>query len=387
MLWQWWLGMRFPLYRIPTRTSPRVGLTILKPLKGCDSHTEECLRSWMLEASRTGAHILFGVAEPADPVCALVQGLIKAQPNVDAQLVLCPKRMGANAKVSILIQLSRLAKHETILVSDADVYAPEGLLDRISEALSDPDTALVSCLYADVTPANLWMRLEAVAINGDFWPQVLHARCLGKTDFALGAVMAVRRAALESIGGFESLVNYLADDYQLGHRIAATGAKVELCPAVVECRTDPLTARQVWSHQVRWARTIRVCNPVQYFFSILGNATLWTTVFSMYAAATGALSTFTLSFSPSANAHLTLATTWAGLLMLCTYVVRMASALLLQKRLTARTDHFPWWFLPPLKDVLSVGVWAAAFMGNTVQWRGNHYRVSKGGKLTELSKR
>ena len=28
----------------------------------------------------------------------------------------------------------------------------------------------------------------------------------------------------------------------------------------------------VWKHQLRWARTIRVCQPVPYFFSLLSNA-------------------------------------------------------------------------------------------------------------------
>jgi len=206
-----------------------------------------------------------------------------------------------------------------------------------------------------------------VAINADFWTQVLHARRLNKVDFALGAVMTVRRSGLEEIGGFESLVNYLADDYQLGRRIAAAGLKVELCPAVVECRTDPMTARQVWSHQVRWARTIRVCNPVQYFFSILGNATLWTTLFAVYVSILVGIERLGMIL--------------AGLLI--PLVLRITSALLLQKRFTGRTDHFPWWFLPPVKDLLSVGVWASAFLGNTVQWRGHRYRVHKGGKLTE----
>jgi hypothetical protein len=113
-----------------------------------------------------------------------------------------------------------------------------------------------------------------------------------------------------------------------------------------------------------------VCNPVQYFFSIIGNATLWTTLFAVYA-----------------GASISLSTTWAGLLMLSAFLIRIVSALILQKRITGRTDHFRWWFLPPIKDILAVGVWAAAFLGNTVQWRGHRYRVNKGGRLTELQQR
>ena len=382
MLWQWWLGMRFPLNAVPSPNACRFGVSILKPLKGCDSHTEDCLRSWFEPTSSGPVQILFGVADYADPVCELVRRLIDAHPGVDAQIVICPKRMGPNAKVSVLIQLSRLAKHEVMVVSDADVVAPHNLLDRIGAAFSQPSTGLVSCLYADMTAVNFWMRLEAVAVNADFWPQVLQARALNKVDFALGAVMAMRRRSLEEIGGFESLVQYLADDFQLGRRMGGTGVKVELCPAVVECRTDPMTARQVWSHQVRWARTIRACNPVQYFFSILGNATFWTTLFAI-SSSTPVTKLFAMSYA-SAKYTLSFAITWAGLLMMATYFTRIISALALQRRLTGQTDHFAWWFLPPIKDLVAVGVWASAFLGNTVQWRGHRYRVHNGGKLTEL---
>src|SRR5205807_10120229 len=94
-------------------------------------------------------------------------------------------------------------------------------------------------------------------------------------DFALGAVMITRRKQLAEIGGFASLIDCLADDYQLGNRIATKGYALNLCPVVVECWSAPMNWREVWRHQLRWARTIRVCQPVPYFFSILSNPTLW----------------------------------------------------------------------------------------------------------------
>jgi ceramide glucosyltransferase len=382
MLWQFWLGMRYPLKRSAPPSPNAPAVTILKPLKGLDSHTEQCLRSWLTLKYGGPIQLLFGVADEIDPVCELVRRLIHEYPERNAELVLCPKRLGANAKVSTLIQLARQARHDVLVISDADVWVPEDVMCGIAAAMPDEATGLVSCFYAEATPANNWMRLEAVAVNADFWTQVLQAQSLGKMHFALGAVMAMRGAALAKIGGFESLADYLADDYQLGHKIAATGASVGICPMVVECRSDPMTARQVWSHQLRWARTIRVCQPVQYFFSILGNATLWTFLLTLAGPSFG---TYTAaSYRPTSGSHVLVSITGAGILMLSVFVLRILSALLLQKRLTRRTDHFPWWFLPPLKDFFATVVWAAAFLGNTVTWRGQRYRVNKGGKLTEL---
>ncbi len=134
---------------------------------------------------------------------------------------------------------------------------------------------LVCCFYRLANPTTLAMHWEAVAINADFWSQVLQSRSLKPIDFALGAVMATRREQLAEIGGFAPLVDCLADDYQLGNRIVRRGYSIALSPVVVECRSASMGWAAVWKHQLRWARTIRVCQPAPYFFSLLSNATLW----------------------------------------------------------------------------------------------------------------
>ena len=141
--------------------------------------------------------------------------------------------------------------------------------------MTRPAVGLVNCFYRLANPSTTAMRWEAVAINADFWSQVLQSQTLKPLDFALGAAMLVRRNALAEIGGFQSLADCLADDYQLGHRIAKNGHRIALCPVVAECWDAPMNWRDVWKHQLRWARTIRVCQPLPYFFSILSNATLW----------------------------------------------------------------------------------------------------------------
>src|SRR5207249_3973973 len=166
-------------------------------------------------------------------------------------------------------------RDRVIIISDSDVHVPPDLLANVVAPLCDEGVGLVSCFYRLAYPATLAMQFEAIAINADFWSQVLQAQNLKPLDFALGAVMATTRRRLESIGGFEALKDFLADDYQLGNLIARKGGRIVLCPVVVECRESPKSWREVWRHQLRWARTIRICQPVPYFFSILGNATLW----------------------------------------------------------------------------------------------------------------
>jgi ceramide glucosyltransferase len=360
-LWQLGVGLRFPLHRRSGGGAFTPPVTLLKPLKGCDAETAACLESWLRQDYPAEIQVLFGVASPDDPAGAVVRRLLAAHPNRDAQLVVCGESLGPNAKVSTLTQLERLARHDLLVVSDADVWAPPDLLREVVNPLSRPETGLVTCFYRLANTAGLAMRLEALGVNADFWSQVLQARNLKPLDFALGAVMATTRPALAGIGGFQALVDWLADDYQLGHRIAKLGRRIELCPVVVECRSAPATWRDVWSHQVRWARTIRACQPAPYFFSILGNATLWPLLWLA--------------------SHPTLATaTAAGVCLL----VRMCGALALAGKMDGISSLTPL-VLAPLKDLLQVVVWASAFAGRRVTWRGEQHRVLSGGRLESVN--
>jgi ceramide glucosyltransferase len=361
-LWQWLAARRFPLHQRVTDLSFAPAITLLKPLKGCDVTTAESLQSWFNQNYPGQIQILFGVADASDPVCKIVRELIGKNPGRDAQLAVCAESPGANGKVSTLIQLERLAKHELILVSDADVRVPPDFLANIVAPLRDPQTGLVTCFYRLANPATTAMRCEAVAINADFWSQVLQSTHLKPLDFALGAAMLTRRKLLEEIGGFAALVNCLADDYQLGHRLAQRGHHLALCPVVVECWDAPMNWCEVWKHQLRWARTIRVCRPLPYFFSILSNATLWPLLWLIAS----------LVWSK---------TLCAPLIAVVCLLIRMVLAQNLQRRFMQSRDNLapPW--LAPVKDLQQAAIWAGAFLGNTVEWRGQKMRLRRDGTL------
>ena len=363
-LWQWFAARRFPLHQRVADSSPAPAVSLLKPLKGCDATTAESLQSWFQQDYAGRIQILFGIKDAQDPAGNIVRELIGKNPGLDAQLVVCAEALGASGKVSKLVQLVRLAKYELILVSDADVRVPPDFLTNIVAPLRDPQTGLVNCFYRLANPATMAMHCEAIAINVDFWSQVLQAATLRPPDFALGAVMLTRRRLLEEIGGFAAMVNCLADDYQLGHRIAQNGHRIALCPVVVECWERPMNWSAVWKHQLRWARTIRVCRPLPYFFSILSNGTFWP---MLWLIASLALSK----------------TVYLPYLAVACLLIRIAFAQNLQRRFTPGGNHPtpPW--LVPVKDLLQAAVWAGAFSGNAVEWRGQKMRLRRDGTLIE----
>lgn len=373
VLWQFICAMRFPLHRRIPNPTFAPDITILKPLKGVDAETRACLESWLTQRYAGRMQILFGVHAADDPVCVVARELILKHPQVDAELVICPKVFGPNAKVSTLIQLQRLAKYEVIAVSDADVRVPDDFLAQAVAPLQNKEVGLVNCFYElkgcpdllpvlsgreSAFPGIFEMRWEAFNVNCEFWSQVLQAKSLKRIDFALGAVIITTAARLREIGAFESLVDYLADDYQLGNRIAKSGAEIVISPVVVESWTPVMSAREVWQHQLRWARTIRVSQPVAYFFSILNNAMLWGVVW--------------LIVYPAAWPYVAFAV-----------VVRWFLAMLIERKMTGRFDVFTAQ-AALYADLTRPAIWALAFLGNTIMWRGEKYCVLRGGKLVRV---
>jgi len=384
-LWQFVVAMRFPLHQRVADRSFTPPVTLLKPLKGADAETLRCLESWLTQDYAGVVQILFGVESATDPVCELVRRLLAAHPEREAQLVICSESLGSNAKVSTLIQLQRLTRHDLIVVSDADVRVAPDLLSNMVSPLRDPAVGLVNCFYQLANPATLAMQWEAIAINADFWSQVLQSRSIKPLDFALGAVMATTRQQLEAIGGFNALVDFLADDYQLGNRIAKRGGRVVLSPVVVECWESPKNWSEVWRHQLRWARTIRACQPLPYFFSLLGNATLWpllwviaglpsTVETSGTTTVSGATVSVVVSLHPLSQALM---------FALVISLARVLTAMRQESRLTRSHSHWAFFWLVPIKDVMNVAVWALAVLGKTVEWRGQRYRLQRGGKLVK----
>jgi ceramide glucosyltransferase len=191
---------------------------------------------------------------------------------------------------------------------------------------------------------------------------VLQGIALKEMHFALGAVMGVKKSTITQLGGLQFLLDELADDYRLGRRINEEGLKLALCNIPVECRGDEFGFREVWEHQVRWARTIRFCEPWPYFFSVLGNATIWP------------LAWFAMERSLQ-----------AGSVLGAALAIRLVTAASSYSKLCSNVKGANPFWLAPAKDILQLFLWAAAFLGNKVKWRGELFRVAPGGKLIRLT--
>ena len=252
-------------------------VSILKPLKGIDPEIYESFRSHCVQDYPAQYEIIFGVSDATDPAVASVEQLQREFSGLTIKLVVCPKILGANVKVSNLEQMLLESRYEHILVNDSDIRVEPDYLRNVVAPLRNSDVGMVTCLYRGVAAPTLASQLEALGISTDFAAGVLAARMLeGGLRFGLGSTLAFRKRDLERIGGFRSIVDYLADDYELGRRIAGLGLKVVLSKVVVETHLAAYDLRGFVAHQMRWARGVRdarlggYIGLASYFWNILG---------------------------------------------------------------------------------------------------------------------
>ena len=272
MLFSFCLRRREP----PSQSSQALPpVSILKPLKGTDPEIYECFRSHCLQ-QYPEYEIIFGVSDANDPAIESVKSLQLEFPDRRIQLVVSPKMLGANVKVSNLAQMLPEARYEHLIVNDSDIRVEPDYLRRVIAPLSDSRVGMVTCLYRGVAARTLGSRLEALGISTDFCAGVLAARQLENgIRFGLGSTLAFRRGELEQIGGFASIVNHLADDYELGKRIADLGLAVKLSDVVVETYLPAYRLKDFFAHQLRWARGVRDARAGGYFGLAFTFGILW----------------------------------------------------------------------------------------------------------------
>jgi ceramide glucosyltransferase len=325
----------------------RPGASILKPIHGADPALRAAIKSHTLLEGEF--ELLCGVRSGDT-----AGNLIAEFPGV--RTVACTTQT-PNGKVGSLIDLTRAARYPLLIVNDADIRVEPDYISHVVPPLADPKIGLVTCLYrpeGDTFAA----RFEGLGVATDFTPSALVARLVGVDEFALGSTMAFRRTDLDRIGGFEAIADYLADDYQLGHRIHALGLKCVLSDTIVTTRLSG-TWSDVWRHQIRWARTVRVSK----FWGYIGIPVTFATVWAAVAAGTG---------------HFAIASVLLAL--------RMITATAAGWFVLRSPDVLRLWPLIPLRDLFGAAIWAVGLIGRTVSWRGRILALDSEGRIRPESR-
>ena len=327
-------------------------VTILKPLCGAEPETYECLRSFCDQAYPE-FQVIFGVCDPQDPVVAIVNRLRGEFPLRDLQMAVERRQHGSNRKVSNLINMMPLARHEFLVLSDSDVRVKRDYLAKVVAPLLDDGVGIVTCVYRGCPRRGLWSLLGALFINEWFIPSVRVAAMAGSRAFAFGTTIAMRREVLAGIGGFTVIADQLADDYRLGELTRRQGLRTVLSEVVVEVCVAERGLGELVRHELRWLRTIRALRPLEYGLTFI--------TFGMPVAALGAL--LAEGAAPAVG------------MLAVTALARVTLHLS-----TREPGSNPLQLLIlPVRDMLSLGLWAWSFVTRHVYWREDLYRVTRDG--------
>lgn len=326
-------------------------VSILKPVRGLDERLVEALESHLAQ-DYPEYEILLGVHSKEDPAWPVLENLLQRHPDKAVRLIVS-STPSANAKVGVLIDLAREARHEVWLVNDADITVPKDYLRRVVAPLDDASTGLVTCLYkADAS--SMAGRFEALVIATDFIPSTLVAPMVGVREFGLGSTLCFRAGDLRAAGGFEALRDYIADDYQLAKAITARGKRATFSEVVVETTLSDPAWIDVWRHQLRWARTIRGARPDGFAGLPVTHAGVW----ALACAAAGAWPMAATVWFARVAAGVA-----GGFVVLRHWPALIAAPLL------------------PLCDLWGFAVWVSAWAGRQVHWRNRTYTLGRGGRI------
>ena len=364
------------------------GVSILKPVNGVDPRMYAGLVSHCVQEYAGAYELVFGVGSLEDAAVAEVARLRVEWPGVSIRLVECPERLGANGKVSNLAQMLPHASYEYVVVNDSDIRVSRHYLRSVMAGFTDADgqrekqipfgndsqkgkdnskgggagfgggaVGLVTVPYMGRAENTVWSRLEALGISTDFMPGVLTARKLeGGIRFGLGSTLATTKTALKKVGGFEALVDQLADDYELGVRLSAAGYRVELVHEVVETTVPAYSLRGFCEHQLRWARGTRDSRSWGY-------VGLGVTYVVPWAMATVVASGFSL---------------WAISMLSIALLVRVSVALTVGVGILRDGQVLRDFLLLPMRDCFGLFFWAWSYASDVVVWRGERFRLRRG---------
>jgi ceramide glucosyltransferase len=326
----------------------------LKPLHGAEPRLAECLASFCAQDYRGPIQIIFGLQDGDDPAHPIAKGLQEKFPALDIAIVVDGSVHGANAKISNLINMNTAAKHDILIAVDSDILAPPDYLEQVVALLQKPEAGAVSVLYYGESAGTVWSRLAAAWINTHFLPSVMAGMALGLAKPCFGSTIALKRAVLQRIGGFEAFADQLADDYAIGAAVRKAGYAVEIGPSSVGHVCHEESFRDLLSHQLRWARTIRSIDLPGYLGSFIAHPF----GLALLGAAAGSVSCLALAFVA------------LGL--------RIGLYKSVQRSFGFRRRDY--WLLP-ITDLMAFCVFIWSFFGTSVTWKRASYTVLSDGTL------
>lgn len=339
----------------PTRVS------ILRPLAGRDEDLAANLDA-LTRIEWPNYEVLLGVASIHDPAYLEAVAFIARHPSFPARVVLTDKSDALNPKVAQLISLAREATGEIVVISDANVSVASHYLRVLVAELRQPNVALASNLVVGSGEKTIGAALENLQLTASMAPSVLALHVLSGKAITVGKSMAMWRDALESVGGFASVQDLLAEDNQLGILMREHGYDVRVSPVPIHNRNVRCGIGRTFERHTRWLKMRRATTLVGFALEPLS----WPIVVS--------------------SAVLLVTQTRAAVVLWgVSCIVQMAGAQI--SMWAFRGKGLAAWLVPLelVRAYMILCCWLAAWTTRKVSWRGNEFILGAGTALTRVS--
>jgi len=348
----------------PVSSLPPV--TIFKPVHGMEEELAANLESFF-QQDYPHYQIIFGARDAENPATKIAEGIRARYPHVPSRMILSGPPAWPNAKVFSLDKMIAASSNSYFIISDSDVRVAPDFLRNTIPPLLDPKVGLVTCMYRGMPASDFWSWLEALGLSVEMSSGVMVADMMEGMRFALGPAMAVRRDAIDAIGGIGAVADYYSDDFELGNRIWAKSYKVILSHHIVRNVLTSRSALRTLGDQLRWMKSTRYSRPAGHAGTGLTYAMPFGVLGLIAAAALGHW-VFGIEL----------------LLLACMNRIIQSVVVGWSVARDPRAVGFCW--LYPLRDLFGFVAWALSYTSRDFYWRGETYRFGKGGRIAPLER-
>ncbi len=343
---------------LPAKMPP---VSVLKPVHGKEARIQENIESFFRQ-NYAEYEVLFAADEPDDAALPVIREICARYPHIPSRILITGQPLWPNAPNYCFHRLTEVAAHDILVTSDSDVeVAPDYLRDVVSPLL-DRKVGAVTCVFRGKSAGGIWGALDAIGQTVEFTAGVLIVNLLEGMKFGLGPTIALRKDSIGKIGGYAACREYLSNDFVVGNFIYKAGFRVVLSSCVVDHVSPPMTFRQMWERQLRWAMGTRYSRPKGH----LGTGLTFAVPYGILGLVAASL----------------LGHPWLGVALFAASLLnRMAECWFVGWCAARDPVARRWVLLYPLRDLHGFIIWCASYLFKRSLWRDNNYVLLKGGRL------
>ncbi len=336
-------------------------VSVLKPVHGNESRLKENIESFFRQ-DYPAYEILFAADESDDAALPVIREICGRYSHIPSRILITGQPPWPSVLTYCFHRLTEIAAHDILVTSDSDVEVGPEYLREVVPPLLDPQVGAVTCASRGKSAGGLWSAFNGIGMSVEFVAGVLIANLLEGMKFGLGPTVAHTKGSIARIGGYAAIGEYLSTDFVVGNFIYKAGFRVVLSSYVVDHVSPPMTFRQMWERQLRWAMGTRYSRPKGH----LGTGLTFAVPYGILGLLAGSL----------------LGHPWLGVALFAASLLnRMAECWFVGWCGARDPVARRWVLLYPLRDLHGFIIWCASYLFKRSLWRGNNYVLLKGGRL------